>query len=245
MGPQGPQGIQGDTGEQGPQGIQGLQGPQGLKGDKGDKGDTGEPGPQGPKGEDAVLPQLSDVATSGSYNDLLDTPTIPKEYDDSKLKNQISTLETTISKLLKRIEVLESNNGGNSNDGGNDSEDGSGDNGDSDDNDSEVPSTKGYIEFIVPNAVGEINITSHIQQSGLTMTDEDVLGPEFDGLNKTYELRYWGIKGSPLEQGQLVPSVYDSFPAPTKHGQYDFDNGLVMFKAGVPGSAIFRFHKIK
>ena len=72
-GPQGPQGEKGETGETGPQGPQG---PQGEVGPQGDKGDTGETGPQGPQGSFDTS-NLSPVATSGSYNDLSDKPTIP------------------------------------------------------------------------------------------------------------------------------------------------------------------------
>lgn len=195
---------------------------------------TGPQGPQGPKGEDAVLPKLSKVATTGSYNDLLDKPTIPEKYNDSALLSKISALESTIAGLLKRIETLEGNNSSGNNNG----------DGNSGNEDIVVPDSKGYIEFLLPNAVGEINITSHIQQSGLTMTDEDVLGPEFDGFDKKYELRYWGMKNNLLSEGKIVPNVYDSFEAPTKHGKYDYADGLVTFDAGAPGDAIFRFHKI-
>ena len=197
-------------------GIPGPQGPQGPKGDKGD---------QGPKGEDAVLPELSKVAVTGRYEDLLDRPIIPEKYDDSTLLSKISTLETTIANILKRLNILEGNN----NDGS---------------DDDVVPSTKEYIEFLLPSVIGSINIKNKIEQSGLSMVDEDVLGPEFDGRNRKYELRYWGIKNNMLSEGQIVPSVYDSFNAPTRHGQYDYEDGLVTFNAGVPGDAIFRFHKI-
>lgn len=186
-------------------------------------------GPQGPKGEDAVLPELANVATTGSYNDLLDTPRIPKEYDDSTLKKKISKLETTIATLLKRIDILESNNGGNSNGSG---------------NNNEVPNTKEYIEFILPNASCRVDITNEINESGFLITDEDVLGPEFDGIGKTVELRYWGTKTNVLENGKLVPSIYDDFEAPTKNGKYDYNEGTVLFDAGVPGNSVFRFHKI-
>lgn len=238
----GPQGIQGEVGEQGPQGPQGIQGIQGLK------GDTGEQGPRGPKGEDAILPKLATVATTGKYSDLLDAPIIPDKYDDSPLLEKISILETTVASLLKRIEILENGNGGNndnSGDGDNDSDDNDNDDNIDNDVDVELPNTKDYIQFILPNAMGSVDITSQIAESEISLTDEDVLGPEFDGVDRTVELRYWGAKGHLLKSGKLVPSVYDSFESPTKNGKYDYEDGTVMFDAGAPGDSVFRFHKIQ
>ena len=104
-GSQGPQGIQGATGAQGPKGDNGAQGatgatgPQGPQGIKGDTGATGAQGIQGPTGAtgpagtDASVTSssvssalgytpvnpssLALVATSGSYNDLSNKPSIP------------------------------------------------------------------------------------------------------------------------------------------------------------------------
>lgn len=42
---------------------------------------------------------LATVATSGSYNDLTDTPSIPNEYDDTALKNRVVTIETNIGDM--------------------------------------------------------------------------------------------------------------------------------------------------
>lgn len=106
QGPQGEKGERGAVGPQGPQGIQGLQGVQGPKGDKGDKGDKGE------KGQDADTTQfptrtevqnaiatlrhaLAAVATSGSYNDLSNKPTIPTKT--SQLVNDSLPTYQTIS----------------------------------------------------------------------------------------------------------------------------------------------------
>lgn len=99
QGPQGetgPQGEKGDPGEQGPQGEQGLQGPQGeqgLQGPQGEKGDTPIKGVDYFTTEDkaameeevkaaldlskyAKSADLAIVATTGSYNDLTDKPSI-------------------------------------------------------------------------------------------------------------------------------------------------------------------------
>lgn len=42
---------------------------------------------------------LATVATSGSYTDLTDTPSIPNEYDDTALKNRVVTIETNIGDM--------------------------------------------------------------------------------------------------------------------------------------------------
>ena len=41
---------------------------------------------------------LADVATSGSYNDLADKPTIPDAYDDTALSNRVKTIEDDYAK---------------------------------------------------------------------------------------------------------------------------------------------------
>ena len=41
---------------------------------------------------------LADVATSGSYNDLADKPTIPDVYDDTALSNRVKTIEDDYAK---------------------------------------------------------------------------------------------------------------------------------------------------
>ena len=41
----------------------------------------------------ANIADLASVATSGSYNDLSDQPTIPEAYDDTGLRNRVTTLE--------------------------------------------------------------------------------------------------------------------------------------------------------
>ncbi len=99
IGPQGPQGLQGEKGDKG---DTGPQGPAGLQGPQGEKGEPGPEGPQGPAGKDGLttsisvngsvytqvdgkitlpdyptVPTLATVATTGSYNDLIDKPTIP------------------------------------------------------------------------------------------------------------------------------------------------------------------------
>ena len=92
-GTQGPRGLQGPQGEKGEIGAVGPQGPQGIQGPKGDKGDKGD------KGQDADTTQfptrtevqnaiatlrnaLAAVATSGSYNDLIDKPAIPTKTSE-------------------------------------------------------------------------------------------------------------------------------------------------------------------
>lgn len=85
----GAQGPKGDTGATGPQGIQGLKGDTGSTGAQGPKGDTGATGPAGSDasvtsssvatalGYTPVNPSsLATVATSGSYADLLNKPTL-------------------------------------------------------------------------------------------------------------------------------------------------------------------------
>ena len=113
QGPQGPQGVQGEPGAIGPQGPQGLQGPAGERGPAGPTGPIGPQGPKGETGAtgsvaevtyagagdvvtDILLDKttskltigknikLATVATSGSYNDLTDKPTIPTfSYDEA------------------------------------------------------------------------------------------------------------------------------------------------------------------
>ena len=51
-------------------------------------------------------PAFAPVATSGSYNDLGDKPTIPEAYDDTALKNRVTTLENTTSTLGKLTTAL-------------------------------------------------------------------------------------------------------------------------------------------
>ena len=104
VGPQGPQGVQGEIGPQGPQGEPGAIGPQGPQGPQGPKGETGAIGSvsevayagEGDVVTDLLLDKttskltagrnikLATVATSGSYNDLTDKPTIPTfSYDEA------------------------------------------------------------------------------------------------------------------------------------------------------------------
>ena len=112
-GPQGPQGVQGEPGAIGPQGPQGLQGPAGERGPAGPTGPIGPQGPKGETGATGSVAELvyagegdvvtnllldkatskltvgrdiklATVATSGSYNDLTDKPTIPTfSYDET------------------------------------------------------------------------------------------------------------------------------------------------------------------
>ena len=42
---------------------------------------------------------LSTVATSGSYNDLTDKPTIPEEYDDTDIKNDITSVSDRVTAI--------------------------------------------------------------------------------------------------------------------------------------------------
>lgn len=51
-------------------------------------------------------PAFAPVATSGSYNDLGDKPTIPEAYDDTALKNRVTALENTTSTLGKLTTAL-------------------------------------------------------------------------------------------------------------------------------------------
>ena len=110
QGPQGPQGAQGEMGPQGPQGEPGAIGPAGPigpigpQGPQGPKGETGAAGSvagliyagEGDVVTDLLLDKttskltagrnikLAPVATSGSYNDITDKPTIPTfSYDEA------------------------------------------------------------------------------------------------------------------------------------------------------------------
>lgn len=47
----------------------------------------------------AKTENLATVATSGSYNDLTDTPSIPSEYDDTALKNRVVAVEANIGDM--------------------------------------------------------------------------------------------------------------------------------------------------
>lgn len=51
-------------------------------------------------------PNFAPVATSGSYNDLTNKPTIPPAYDDTALKNRVTALENTTSGLGKLAAAL-------------------------------------------------------------------------------------------------------------------------------------------
>lgn len=133
-GPQGPQGIQGIQGPQGEPGPQGPIGATGPKGDKGDKGDTGAPGTTNyneltnlpdltlkadkadtyTKNEvDSSLASKADtenlapVASSGSYDDLTDTPTIPDINNKSDFTRPSFTVVTP-SKSASSLDDLSS-----------------------------------------------------------------------------------------------------------------------------------------
>jgi len=114
-GAQGPKGDTGETGATGPKGdtgATGAQGPQGIQGLKGDKGDTGATGPQGSAGTDASVTSssiatalgytpvnpsgLATVATSGSYADLSNKPTLfSGAYADLTGKPSLATVATS------------------------------------------------------------------------------------------------------------------------------------------------------
>jgi len=117
-GAQGAQGIQGETGATGAAGAKGdtgatgPQGPQGIQGLKGDKGDTGATGPQGSAGTDASVTSssiatalgytpvnpsgLATVATSGSYADLSNKPTLfSGAYADLTGKPSLASVATS------------------------------------------------------------------------------------------------------------------------------------------------------
>ena len=80
QGPKGETGAQGSAGEKGEQGPKGDTGERGPQGEQGPKGDTGERGPQGEQGPKGDIPDLSKVATSGEYSDLLNRPFNVLEY---------------------------------------------------------------------------------------------------------------------------------------------------------------------
>jgi len=123
QGPQGEKGDTGATGPQGPKGEQGIQGEQGPQGPQGLKGDTGADGfspsatvtqsdnvttisitdKNGTTTESIDLSgfvetaDLSTVATSGSYDDLTDKPTIPTVNDATITFTQGGTTKGTIT----------------------------------------------------------------------------------------------------------------------------------------------------
>jgi hypothetical protein len=78
----GPRGFQGDTGPQGPQGDTGPQGPQGVAGPRGYDGATGQQGPTGTTDYSDLSnkPNFATIATSGSYTDLINKPTLVTSY---------------------------------------------------------------------------------------------------------------------------------------------------------------------
>jgi hypothetical protein len=89
---------QGGVGARGLQGLPGDPGPRGLPGPKGDKGEPGETGPSASWEDIPGKPMFSNVALSGSYQDLLNKPTIltfggrgdnPTYIDGSELINLI------------------------------------------------------------------------------------------------------------------------------------------------------------
>lgn len=111
-GDKGEKGEQGERGRRGEQGERGERGEKGEKGDKGDKGEKGEKGDKGDRGEaDSVnwanvidKPNFAAVATSGSYNDLSNKPTIPTTSGiqgmiDTSLSNYYTKQEVDSSKV--------------------------------------------------------------------------------------------------------------------------------------------------
>lgn len=69
--------LKGEQGERGEQGIQGIQGIQGMQGEKGETGAKGEKGDKGDKGD----------------------PGDSIAYDDTELKDRITTIEDTIGNI--------------------------------------------------------------------------------------------------------------------------------------------------
>ena len=102
-GPQGETGPQGPQGETGPQGPQGETGPQGPKGDKGDPGDTGPQGPQGETGPQGPQGPKGDKGDPGEGAAVPIDTTLPASPTDDHVpstklfKEQLSTLEDTIT----------------------------------------------------------------------------------------------------------------------------------------------------
>ena len=134
IGPQGPQGLKGDKGEVGPQGIQGPKGDKGDPGTTTWEGITNKPtnlatesfvvqkiaeaslsggevdlsgyATREELNSKVNVSDLSSVATSGNYQDLINKPTIPtvdvtKEYVDTQLltKANITDIPTKVSEL--------------------------------------------------------------------------------------------------------------------------------------------------
>lgn len=119
QGEPGPMGPKGDTGAQGPQGPQGEQGIQGPVGPVGPQGPQGDPSTITVNGQtyeavegnitipdyptsldwDSIedKPDFATVATSGSYNDLTDKPSIPTKTSD--LYNDSGFILNTVDNL--------------------------------------------------------------------------------------------------------------------------------------------------
>lgn len=56
------------------------------------------------------MPDLSTVATSGSYNDLKDKPVIPEGYDDTDINNRLTDVETNKADKVSLATVATSGN---------------------------------------------------------------------------------------------------------------------------------------
>lgn len=107
-GPQGEIGPQGPQGETGPQGEKGEKGDKGDKGDPGDKGEPGLPGEKGEKGDpgqDGITPDISNVVTINSDQEITGNKqfsTIPKApgtpTEDSDVLNKKYGDDTYVKK---------------------------------------------------------------------------------------------------------------------------------------------------
>ena len=99
-------------------------------------------------------------------------------------------------------------------------------------------------EFVITNAENVINISHLIEEAGLTITDEDVLGPDYDGVGKKYQLKYWGVEGLLLSEGINVPSMDEDFEPTTPNGRFDYVEGEIIFERGAQSDRVYRLHEI-
>lgn len=265
----GPKGDKGDPGEQGPQGLkgeqgpQGLQGPEGPQGPKGEKGDQGLQGPKGDKGDPGVtdfeqltnkpdltqyalkseLPDISlkadksevytkleidstmfkkDGSTqmSSSYNPTADMDVITKKYIKT-LEDKVTSLETQMTDVLDRLTKLEPE---------------------------PEPEQFWTYDFKLPTATRQHRLKEQPAwiEKGITLTVEDITGPNYDGQGARVELRFLGYDdGNPDEPGQKMPfEGLDDIPSPSEDGTWIYDNGIIDFTKGSPSTKLYRLVQI-
>ena len=74
-----------------------VKGNQGVPGEKGEKGDKGEKGEKGDKGEQGIPGEKGDKGDKGEPG---------ATYDDTDLRNRVTTLENTVGTLNDSLEAV-------------------------------------------------------------------------------------------------------------------------------------------